>query len=231
MPKFIVQEQKDLTILPPDSILYLKVDEISTREVDGRSGKWEKLEFKFKILGIQAVGAGGGSPDDYSEVIASPIWGSVPARLTESPENRLRQWAEAILGVQMGVGFELDTDLLVGRECRGLTTQYDKRTTNPTTGQPNKGHQIDSLLPQAGGFGQPQQQFQPQQQYQQQPPQQWAPPAQPAQPAQQPLDPWAAQAQPQQQYQQPAQQPQPAQQGAQQGWGQPNGQSWEEPPF
>jgi hypothetical protein len=219
MPKITVQEQKDLTVLPQDTILHLKVDELTIREVDGRNGKWEKLEFKFKILGIQIVGDGS-SPELYEDVIASPIWGSVPYRLTESPENKLRQWAEAILGIQMGVGFELDTDLLINRECRGITTQYDKRTTNPVTGQPNKGHQIDSLLPRADVYGQ-------------QPQQQWAQPAQQQvnqvnQPQQQALDPWA---QPQQPQAQPGWQGQPGQ-PVPAAWQQPQGQqAWEEPPF
>lgn len=238
MPKITVQEHKDLTLLPPDSIVHLKIDELTTREMDGRNGKWEKLEFKFKILGVQAVGDGS-SPEDYADVIGSPIWGSVRYVLTESPENRLRQWAEAILGIEMGVGFELDTDLLLNRECRGLTIQYAKRTTNPATGQPFMGHQIDSLLPKANQFGQPQQQFAqqpPQQQWGQQPAQQqWGQPQQQQQgswnqPAQQaPVqDPWAVPAQ---------QQQQPAQQYQQQQYQQPASDPWaqtpagEEPPF
>src|SRR4051794_29648822 len=110
MPKLIVEEQKDLAVLPADSILHLKVDEVSTREVQGRSGPYEKLEIKFNVLGIQAIGDGS-PPEQYAEVIGSPIWGSTSLRLTSSPENRLRQWAEAILGVDLGIGFELDTDL------------------------------------------------------------------------------------------------------------------------
>ena len=185
MAKITVQEQKDLTILPTDSILHLKVDELSIREVDGRHGKWEKLEFKFKILGIQAVGDGR-SADLFEDCIAGPIWGSVPFRLTDSAENKLRQWAEAILGIELGVGFELDTDLLMGRECRGITSQYEKRARD-SQGNPLKGHQIASLLPRGG---QPQ--------------------AAAQAPAQAVQDPWAAQ-QPTQQSPQPT--PQQAQQG------------------
>jgi len=205
MAKIIVEEQKDLTLLPIDSILHLKVDELTIRDVDGRHGKWQKLEFKFKILGIQAIGDG--SPaEQYEDVIASPIWGSVPFRLTDSAENKLRQWAEAILGIQLGVGFELDTDLFLNRECRGITTQYDKRTTNPATGQPFKAHQIDALLSRGDLYSTPAQQ----------PAQHWSPPAQP--PVQ---DPWASQ-QPQTAgaWTQQPQQPQPQQVG-----------SWDEPPF
>lgn len=188
MAKITVEEQKDLTLLPPDSILHLKVDELTIREVDGRHGKWEKLEFKFKILGIQAVGDGS-QAESYEDCIASPIWGSVPFKLTDSAENKLRQWCEAILGIELGVGYELDTDLLLNRECRGITSQYPKRAINPATNKPFMGHQVDSLLPQ-GNQGQAQWT---------QSPAAWSPPPQP--PVQ---DPWApqqppAQSQPQQQ--------------------------------
>lgn len=150
MAKLTVEEQKEYAVLPADSILLLKVDELTEKEVNGANGPWTKLEIKFKVLGIQATGDG--SPvDGYEDMIAGPIWGSVPLRLTEHPENKLRLWAEAILGIEMGLGFELDTDVFVGRECRGITSQYDKRNVDPKTGKPFKGHQVTSLLPKATG--------------------------------------------------------------------------------
>lgn len=139
MAKIVVEEQKELSVLPADSIVHLKVDEIDLREVNGARGTWEKLEFKFIVRGIQVVGDG--SPvSNYDSVFQNPMWGSVPFRLTESPENKLRLWAEAILGMELGVGFELDTDLLLNRECRGITSQYTRRNGKVA-------HQIESLLP------------------------------------------------------------------------------------
>lgn len=152
MPKITVEEQKDFSVLPPDSILHLKVDELEVRDVDGKFGPWQKLEFTFKILGIQVIGDG--SPvEEYEDLIASKIWGSVPFKITESDENQLRQWAEAILGIEMGLGFELDTDDLLGRECRGVTGQYTRKKVN------KQAHQIESLLPKANqpGAARPQQ--------------------------------------------------------------------------
>lgn len=199
MAKIVVEEQKDFALLPVDSILHLKVDELEVKEVDGRNGKWEKLEITFKVLGIQAIGDGTPIADYEEQIIGSKIWGSVPFRLTDSAENKLRIWSEAILGVEMGVGFELDTDLFVGREVRGLTSQYEKRDRD-AKGNPIKRHQINSLLPKANNpvVGQG---VQPQQQYAQ--PDPWASVQQQA-PAN---DPWG---QPQQaaqpQYVQPQQQ-------------------------
>lgn len=204
MPKIVVEEQKEFTLLPKDSILHLKVDELTVREVDGRHGKWHKLEFKFKILGIQA--AGDGSPvEQFEDVIAGPIWGSVPFKLTDSPENKLRQWAEAILGIELGIGFELDTDIFLGRECRGITSQYEKKAKD-SQGNPLRSHQVDSLLPKAGGAPTPQPQVQ----------QQMIAAAT--------QDPWATPG-----VQQPQVQQQPAPQ--QDPWGTPPGGWSDEPPF
>ena len=79
-----------------------------------RGGNWEKARFEFKILGIQAIGGAGSdarAKEGYESWITRSIWGSVPWRLTDSPENRLRIWAEAILsGRTWGEGFELDSE-------------------------------------------------------------------------------------------------------------------------
>lgn len=151
MAKIVLEEQPEFTTFPVDSILELKVDECNVKTVDGRNGPWQKVEFKFKILGIQAIGDG--SPiENYDAMITQHIWGSVPFRLTDSAENKLRQFAEAILGMELGVGFELDTDMFVNRQCRGLTSQYEKKVA----GQPSIWrHQVEALLPKTGGFGTP----------------------------------------------------------------------------
>lgn len=143
MPKITVEHQEEFVTFPENTILHLKVDEVEVREVQGNRGTWEKLEIKFKVLGVQA--SGDGSPVESMEsAIGSPIWGSVPFRASDSPENRLRQWAEAILGMELGVGFEFDTDVFEGRQVRGVTSQYTKRNGK-------QAHQIDSLLPLNGG--------------------------------------------------------------------------------
>lgn len=211
MPKLIVEEQKEFTLFPPDSILALRAEEQEIREVQGRYGPWNKLEIKFIVLGIVAIGDGG-NPQHYEAAIGGPIWGSVPFRLDESPENKLRLWAEAIFNVDFGLGAEVDTDLFMGRECRGLTSQYKKREANPD-GSPRWGHQIEALIrqgapvPQQGtppgygqapqGYGQPPQQgyAQPNVTQPQAPVQDpWAntPPPAPAQIPQPAQDPWSA---------------------------------------
>lgn len=159
MPKLIAEEHKDFQLLPPDSILYLRIADLEVREVERRNGgTWQKLEFTFDINGIQKLGDGT-DPAQYAEVVGTKIWGSCPFKLTDSPENRLKRWIEAILGLEITKGFELDTDYLLKRECRGITSTYEKRIKDPRTGLPYKGHQIEDLLrkdganPVTGGWG------------------------------------------------------------------------------
>lgn len=175
MAKLVVEESKDFPTLPADSILFLKVEETKVKDVTGQNNSsWQKLEFKFKIMGIQAAGDNG-PVERFENLIGTPIWGSVPFRLTDNPENKLRLWAEAILNMPLGVGFELDTDYLEGRQVRGVTSVYDKRNINPQTGKPFQNHQVSALLPIGDG---PQAQAQPTPQ----------PTPQPAQPA----NPWGS---------------------------------------
>jgi len=150
MAKITMTEAKDFVLFPKDSILRLKIESIAVRDVQGAKGTWEKLDFKFTILGVQAVGENedGLTPEGCAEAIGSPIWGGVSASLTDNPENKLRQWVEAILGMELAIGFELDTDLLVGKEVRGLTDLYKKKNGF-------SGHQIYSLLPKGGPVAQP----------------------------------------------------------------------------
>lgn len=217
MAKIVAQEQKDLPTLPDDTILFLLVDSTKIEEKDGRNGKWEKIEFKFKIVGVQAVG-GGGDPSAYDALITEHIWGSIPFRLTDHPENKLKLWSEAILGIPIGEGFELDTDFYNGRQVRGIVSTFEKTRSgiNPATGQPFVGHQISALLPAAGTAPQA---APVQQGYSfNTPPVPQAQQAQQPQAAQPTLDPWATQ---------------PQQQAAADPWGTPApGQQFsEEPPF
>lgn len=151
MAKLIAEEHKEYQLLPPDSILFLKIAELEVREIERRNGgTWQKLEFTFEITGIQRLGDGS-DPARYTEVAGSKIWGSAPFKLTDSPDNRLKRWIEAILGLEITAGFELDTDYLLHREVRGTTSVYDKKTNNPATGLPYQSHQVEDLLPKGSG--------------------------------------------------------------------------------
>lgn len=147
MAKITMEEYEEFPVLPADSIITVKVDEITVKEQQGNRGPWQKAEFKFKILGVPS--------QEYSNLVGQTIWGSVPFRFTESPDNKLRQWVEAMFGMELSAGFELDTDLLIGRECRAVVSNYDKKAINPRTNMPYKNHQVNALLSRTGGTPQP----------------------------------------------------------------------------
>jgi len=142
------QEAVEFTVIPAESIISVTCEDITLKDVEGRNGTWQKLEFQFRVDGVQAVGDGSMSAEDLAaEVVGGKIWGSAPFRLVNTPENKLKQYVEALFGMEIGVGFELDTDLLIGKKARALTATYEKRTTNPKTGKPFLGQQVDTLLP------------------------------------------------------------------------------------
>lgn len=228
MARLVVEEQKEYPTLPDDAIVHLRVENCEVRTVQGNRGPWDKIEFKFVVLGIQSVPAGHGHPSNYEGLVGENMYGSTSMKLTTSPENKLRLWAEALLNRPLEEGFELDTDYFIGREARGLVSTYEKRSINPVTQRPFVGHQIASLMPIGGGVvpgGAP---GGPVQQAPQAAPGAWGAPAQA--PQQTPQDPWGAQPQ---QPQQGDPWAAPQQQAPAQGYAQPTPQQGfeEEPPF
>lgn len=201
MVNLTVEEQVEYSTLPNDSIILVKILEVNDILIgQGTDREWTKLDFKFKILEIQHVGDG--SPiQQYDDLVGQEIFGGVSARLTTHPENKLRQWAEAIFGMELGVGFQLNTDQFLQRQVRAITGTYQKRGTTFWR------HTVESLLANNQQFAAPQQQgfVTPPQQPVQQAPQQagWNTPGQPQQPApqqgqQQPWNPVFPQGAPQQ---------------------------------
>lgn len=137
MPVYKMEEAPTFGVLPVDSIIQVEVEEITEKFVEGKNGKdgWTKLEFKFLITGVPSS-----LQAEYDTCVGSRIWGSVSARFTDHADNKLRQWAEALLGVTVSdPGFELDTDILVGRKARAVVSQYEKRDGS-------KAHQVAGLL-------------------------------------------------------------------------------------
>lgn len=177
-----LEEAEEYLTFPADSILHLKVDNIVSEERDGNSGRYTRLNFTFIIQGIQHIGEPSPHPAEaYQVMVGSKIFGSTSATFNTSPNNKLRNWAEAILGMSLSPGFDLDTDLLIGRRARGVTSVWVGKKPDPITQKPKSGHQIAALLPAASQQGPAQQAQQPAQQpqqpaqQQQQPAQQWPP--------------------------------------------------------
>lgn len=200
--------QEDRITFPPDSLLSLRILEARVDELPSRNGgTWEKLNCKFQIQQVLAIGgAGPDAVQHFANWVGEDIYGSVRFYLSDKEDNELRLWLEAIFEIPAGqglpVGFEFDTNMLPGRFCRGITGQYLSKKTD-TSGTPFPRHEVKSLLRPDGNAVQA-----PQQQYAQPSPSQWGQP-----------DPAAQQ------------QAAPPQQGAQQAqWGQPAPGQYQQPP-
>lgn len=141
MPVYKLQEAETFGVLPVDTIIQVEVADITEQEVQGKNGNpnWMKLEFKFRITGVPDV-----LSDEFGSLVGSHIWGNVSAKFTDHPDNKLRQWSESLLGVSVNQpGFELDTDILVGRKARAVISQYQRKDSTYQ-------HSVATLLSAAG---------------------------------------------------------------------------------
>lgn len=132
MPKITMEESGDFTVLPEGEIIFVRVRDTNVIDLEGKHGPWQKLEFEFDITGV--------TNEDYKDAVNQYIWGSVPFRFTDHPDNKLKQWTEALFGLELEPGFELDTSDFIGREARAIISNYDTRNGD-------KRHQVDALLP------------------------------------------------------------------------------------
>lgn len=137
MPKIIATEAEDFTVLPADVIITVRVEETKVETIPGKNGKdpWDKLDFKFVITGV--------TNEAYKDAEGQNIWGGVAFRLSNSPDNKLKQWTEALLGIEISEGFELETEWFEGRSARAVVANYT-RSSGGTA------HKVGALLPLAG---------------------------------------------------------------------------------
>lgn len=137
MPKYTMEVVPEFSTLPVDSIIQVTCTDIKEVQVAGKDGKegWVKLEFTFVIDGVPSS-----IKEQCGDLIDSKIWGNVSAKFTTHPDNKLRQWTAALLGMSLNEGFELDTDVLINRKCRAVVGQYAKQNGSMQ-------HTVKGLLP------------------------------------------------------------------------------------
>lgn len=149
MAKIVMEEAVEILTFPKDTLLDLKVEEAKVVHVDSQRDNdpgWDSLELKLKVLDIVALGDGSTNKEPYSNWIGQFVYAKCSWKFTTSPQNKLRRYAEAIFRQSpLAEGFELDSDLFVGRRVRGITVQYEKSTRDPS-GKPYIGHKVDELL-------------------------------------------------------------------------------------
>ncbi len=109
---------------PHQSVFEAKILEITEQDSrwdiddeDPSKGKKQELNFKFEVI----------DPDgDFDKRWA---WGKCAAYLSTDSRNKLRQWVQGILDIDvLPEGFAFNTDDLVGRQCRIIVEAYEKKT-------------------------------------------------------------------------------------------------------
>jgi hypothetical protein len=119
MPIFTLEESTYAGPIPEDGIFEaqcVSVTEITEKFTDKETGKpVVRMEFKFVI-------------QDEGDWESTPVWGKTSKVFNEHENCKLKNWAEEILATELPVGFNLNTDDLVGNFCRVVIGQreYEK---------------------------------------------------------------------------------------------------------
>ncbi len=124
-------EGEEFVVLPEDSVIVVECTDTEVKTLGEGDKAWEKLECKFDI--VQA-------PNGFEAAVGKPIWGGVGFRLTDHVDNKLRQWIEALLGLNPSAGFEFDTDMFLGRRAKAVIGHYKTKNGDLR-------HQVAALIP------------------------------------------------------------------------------------
>ena len=134
MPKTTMEEEA-LYKLPADvpmeaALVSVKERVIPFKNKKGQDDSFTKWEWEFEIL-----------EGEYAGLHA---WGDTEDRLTTREDNKVRQWAEVLLGREFELGEGLDTDDLLGLTCvlTVKNTPYEKKDGNVSYLCP-----VDQLFP------------------------------------------------------------------------------------
>lgn len=73
---------------------------------DDDGNKVKKVEFKVVLR------------DDSGVQDGTNLWGETSTKFNTHPDCRLRNWACAVMGTDLPVGYRLDTDVLEGQDVR-----------------------------------------------------------------------------------------------------------------
>ena len=120
MPSTTMQEEEKWK-LPTDTLFPATLVAVREREIPYKSKKtgedavFTKWEWEFAI-----------TEGPYAGLSA---WGDTEDRLTNHPDNKVRQWAETLRGREFELGEGLDTDDLLGLPCQITVenTTYEKK--------------------------------------------------------------------------------------------------------
>lgn len=104
------------------------------RKKAGDKGSFDKWEWEFEI-----------TDGDYKGASA---YGDTDARLTTRDDDVVRQWAETLMGREIEIGEEFDTDNIIGYSCLISVRHDDPRPKKD--GGFFYGCPVDDVLPASG---------------------------------------------------------------------------------
>lgn len=129
MATFELEESDFAGYIPDGTIKEARVVGVKVAKkpfTDDEGKDVHKVEFKFAVS----------DPDGIFD--GQNLWGETGTKFNTHPDCKLRNWSSAILGTELPVGYTLDTDLLIGHDCRISIELYEyedkKAGVDPTTG-------------------------------------------------------------------------------------------------
>lgn len=125
MPKYTVDEAPPSLDIEDDEVFTAELVSIAERDREVKRG--ERKGEKYKVLNWKFV-----IQDDGGEFDDRPIWGDISPDLNDHPNNKFRAWSAAVLGGALPVGYDLDTDDLVGQTVKIVVgrREYEKDGDN-----------------------------------------------------------------------------------------------------
>lgn len=127
-------EVQKSTQLPAGVLLKARLDSLDVRDIPftdkktGEAKSFQKIEWIFKVIDGEFQG--------------KEVRGETSAYLTDHPENKFRNWSEALLNRSLDLGFVLDESDLVGATSL-ITVKYvaDRKD------EEKKWPRIDDVIP------------------------------------------------------------------------------------
>jgi hypothetical protein len=108
--KFTLEETNYAGLIEEGSVYRAKLVDISEKTWTPREPGKEpntRVEFRFKLI-----------TDDDDPHDGEDIWGNTSDKFVDHPNCKLKSWSEAILGMKIPPGYNLETDHLLSRECQ-----------------------------------------------------------------------------------------------------------------
>lgn len=106
MPKSTLSEEAEFK-LPKDEPLVCQLNKVEVKTINykknGEDRSFDRWIWEFEVI-----------DGPYAGLRA---WAETEDRLTTHPDNKVRQFAEALIGAEFEIGQDLDTDDLLGLPC------------------------------------------------------------------------------------------------------------------